>query len=93
MADKGWERENPATDLCSPSEKAMDGFVESQNRWSFHSENDSPLHPCCYPLPSQLLGKIPYFWAFLLYNNQNNRKIKESINSNHRQIEIVCKVF
>ena len=25
---KGWERENPATDLCNPSEKAMDGFVE-----------------------------------------------------------------
>ena len=25
---KGWERENPATDLCNPSEKTMDGFVE-----------------------------------------------------------------
>ena len=25
---KGWERENPATDLCNPSEKIMDGFVE-----------------------------------------------------------------
>ena len=29
------------------------------------------------PLPSRLPGKIPYFWVFLLYNNQNNRKIKE----------------
>ena len=25
---KGWERENPATDLSNPSEKTMDGFVE-----------------------------------------------------------------
>ena len=25
---KGWERETPATDLCNPSEKTMDGFVE-----------------------------------------------------------------
>ena len=25
---KGWERENSATDLCNPSEKTMDGFVE-----------------------------------------------------------------
>ena len=25
---KGWERENPATDSGNPSEKAMDGFVE-----------------------------------------------------------------
>ena len=25
---KGWERENPATDSGSPSEKTMDGFVE-----------------------------------------------------------------
>ena len=25
---KGWERENPATDSGNPSEKTMDGFVE-----------------------------------------------------------------
>ena len=25
---KGWERENPATDLSNPSEKTMDGIVE-----------------------------------------------------------------
>ena len=25
---KGWERESPATDLCNPPEKTMDGFVE-----------------------------------------------------------------
>ena len=30
-----------------------------------------------YPLPSRLPGKNPYFRAFLPYNNQNNRKIKE----------------
>ena len=29
------------------------------------------------PLPSRLPGKTPYFRAFLPYNNQNNRKIKE----------------
>jgi len=28
-------------------------------------------------LPSRLPGKIPYFRAFSLSDNQNNRKIKE----------------
>ena len=42
---KGWERENPATDSGNPSEKRWTVLWRSQNRWSFHSENDSPLHP------------------------------------------------
>ena len=33
--------------------------------------------PVAIPLPSRLPGKTPYFRAFLPYNNQNNRKIKE----------------
>ena len=58
-----------------------------------HSENDRPLHPCCYPVAELVAGENPYFRAFLPYNNQNNKNKKKSINSNHRQIEIVCKVF
>ena len=43
---KGWERENPATDSGNPSEKNDGRFCGGhRNRWSFHSENDSPLHP------------------------------------------------
>ena len=41
---KGWERENPATDSGNPSEK-NGRLWRSQNRWSFPSEKDSPLHP------------------------------------------------
>ena len=48
---KGWERENPATDSATRLKKRWMVLWRSQNRWSFHSENDSPLHSlllsCC----------------------------------------------
>ena len=75
---KGWERENPATDLSNPSEKTMDGFVEVTEQMELPFWKGQPVAPpVVIPLPSRLPGKTPYFRAFLPYNNQNNKKIKE----------------
>ena len=75
---KGWERENPATDSGNPSEKTMDGFVEVTEQMELPFWKWQPVaSPVAIPLPSRLPGKNPYFRAFLPYNNQNNRKIKE----------------
>ena len=75
---KGWERENPATDSGNPSEKTMDGFVEVTEQMELPFWEWQPVAPpVAIPLPSRLPGKTPYFRAFLPYNNQNNRKIKE----------------
>ena len=71
---KGWERENPATDSGNPSEKTMDGFVEVAEQMELpFGKGQHVAPPVAIPLPV----KTPYFRAFHPYNNQNNRKIKE----------------
>ncbi len=65
MADKRagsvkTRQRTPATRL----KKRWTVLWRSQNRWSFHSENDSPLPLVAIPLPSRLPGKTPYFRAF-----------------------------
>ena len=42
---KGWERENPATDLCNPSEKTMDGFVEITEQKGPPLDYEPPVPP------------------------------------------------
>ena len=72
---KGWERENPATDSGNPSEKRWTVLWRSQNRWSFHSENDSPLHPCCYPVAEPVAGENPLtFGLFSLITTKTTEK-------------------
>ena len=75
---KGWEREIPATDTDNPPEKSMDGFVEVTEQMELPFWKWQPVADfVAIPLPSRLPGKIPYFRAFSLSDNQNNRKIKE----------------
>ena len=45
----------PATRL----KKRWTVLWRSQNRWSFHSEKDSPLHPRCYPVAQPNLPEKP----------------------------------
>ena len=40
---KGWERETPATDTSNGAEKSRRDLWRSQSRWSFLSENPTPL--------------------------------------------------
>ena len=42
---KGWERENPATDSGNPSEKTMDGFVEVTEQMGIVTPIVSDLFP------------------------------------------------
>ena len=65
MADKRagcmkTRQRTPATRL----KKRWTVLWRSQNRWSFHSENDSPLPPCCYPVAEPVAGKNPLFPGF-----------------------------
>ena len=74
---KGWERENPATDSGNPSEKTMDGFVEVTIS---HRTDGASILKMTAVAPLLLSrcragcrGK-PLFPDFLTINNKNNRK-------------------
>ena len=77
---QGQEQLHRGVDIAVPTGTtvyaAMDGTVTTATYdRDVYKRQVAP--PVAIPLPSRLPGKIPYFWAFLLYNNQNNRKIKE----------------
>ena len=69
-ADCGLPTISVLTPLYNTPEKYLREFLDS------FVNQTAPNGQLC-PLPSRLPGKTPYFRAFLPYNNQNNRKIKE----------------
>ena len=57
---KGWERENPATDSGNPSEKTMDDFVEVTEQMELGNHTDVlSLCPKAVGIPMVLRGMNP----------------------------------
>ncbi len=62
---KGWERENPATDSGNPSEK-NDGWFCGGHRTDGASilKMTARCTPCCYPVAEPVAGENPLFPGF-----------------------------
>ena len=66
---KGWERENPATDSGNPPEKTMDGFVEvtepvSYTHLDVYKRQVQERENTFQDMPDKNTGKYPEPWAY-----------------------------
>mgnify|MGYP000084423267 FL=1 len=73
---KGWERDNPATDTVGGAEKSRRDLWRSQSRWSFLSENPTPLPTLLHSRCRAVAGKSPVTAGFFPYQQPKQQKNK-----------------
>ena len=79
---KGWEREAPATDTSNGAKKIPKDLWRSQSRWSFLSENPTPLPTLLHSRCRRGCREKPHNCGLFSYQQPKQQKNKENINCN-----------